>query len=83
MYMISTEMLDLSKSEHHGYRVDVKVDLESLPKAAVGEEEFYKYMERLDLAVGRDTMNRLYQALSLGTQLTHYIIITIDLWEAE
>ena len=60
------DLLLTSSSQHKNYCTDVKVDLDSLPKVPVGELEFSKYAERLDLADGRDAINRLYQALSIG-----------------
>ncbi|XP_067938886.1 DENN domain-containing protein 3-like [Watersipora subatra] len=64
------DLLSRLQSQRKSYITDVKVDLESLPKMAVEESEFSKYAERLDLAVGREAISRLYQALSLGTGIS-------------
>lgn len=60
------DLLRSSQSKRRGYNTDVKVELENLPTSAVTAVEFDKYAERLDLAVGRETIDRLYQALTLG-----------------
>ena len=60
------DLLRSSQSKRRGYNTDVKVELENLPTGPVTVGEFDKYAERLDLAVGRETIDRLYQALTLG-----------------